>query len=125
MLPEDGSYALDVDSVTLTRGENKSQLTLENGRYPIAILETDAGQTLKVDVTNIYLKAKVTILKVNKDDPTVDGLTGATFTITPCDEEGTAASDATPVTMTPVTGKGEYEATVTLSSEKGRLVQNR
>ena len=119
VLPEDGSYALDVDSVTLTRGDSQSTLTSENGRYPIAISETDAGQTLTVDVTNIYLKAKVTILKVNKDDPTVDGLTEATFTITPCDDYGNVAEGAKAEQMTQVTDKGEYEATVTLSSEEG------
>ena len=89
----------------------------DDGRYPITITEAYAGRTLQVSVTNTYLKAKVTILKVDKDDPTAPALTGAAFTIAPSDNPDNTVS-LKEITNSQGVGTGVYTAEVMLDSKE-------
>ena len=112
-------YALTGITLVL-KGENEeadTPITIEadgDGRYPITITEAYAGRTLQVSVTNTYLKAKVTILKVDKDDPTAPALTGAAFTIAPSD--GLDNTDSLEEITSQGGGTGVYTAEVMLAS---------
>ncbi|HIV22995.1 MAG TPA: Cna B-type domain-containing protein [Candidatus Merdiplasma excrementigallinarum] len=113
-------YALTNITLVL-KGENSEKDTTidieanDDGRYPITITKDYAGRTLQVSVTNTYLKAKVTILKVDKDDPTAPALTGAAFTIAPSDAPDKTVS-LEEITTSQGVGTGVYTAEVMLYS---------
>lgn len=113
-------YALTGITLVLKgeNGEGDTPITIEadeDDRYPITITEEYAGRTLQVSVTNTYLKAKVTILKVDKDDPTAPALTGAAFTIAPSDAPDETVS-LEEITTSQGVGTGVYTAEVMLDS---------
>ena len=90
---EKDDYALT--GLTITVGDQSVKATLkeQTGKYAFTVTEDMSGKTLQVEAKNTYLKAKVTILKVDQDDPGADiGLTGAEFTIAPTEGSGTSSN---------------------------------